>query len=70
MEYHGEFEFKPLFIETLNLKTTKKNYEFDKRFPACTQNDVDDATTQIDSTTAKPFDGNTISRLCMAVSIS
>jgi hypothetical protein len=57
--YPGRFESKPLLVETLKLTTGAKTYQFEKRFPACTKADVDDAIKQIDTTMAKPFDGKT-----------
>ncbi|MDT3705893.1 MAG: hypothetical protein ROZ09_03630 [Thiobacillus sp.] len=57
--YPGRFESKPLLVETLNLTTNTRTYQFEKRFPACTRRDIDDSTKQIDSATAKPFDGKT-----------
>jgi len=57
--YPGRFESKPLLVETLSLTTNTKTYEFEKQFPACTGRDIDDATKQIDSATAMPFDGKT-----------
>ncbi len=57
--YPGRFELKPLVVETLNLTTNTKTYQFEKRFPACTKKYVDDAAKQIDAATAKPFDGDT-----------
>lgn len=53
------FESEPLLIEILNLDTNKKTYVFEKRFPACTRKDIDHAEKQVDSTTAKPFNGET-----------
>jgi hypothetical protein len=57
--YPSRFDSKPLLVETQNLKTKKKTYQFETRFPVCTKKDIDDATRQIDATTAKSFDGTT-----------
>lgn len=57
--YPGRFDSEPLLVEVLNLATNKKTYEFEKQFPACARKDIDEAAKQIDSTTAKPFDGKT-----------
>lgn len=53
------FESEPLLIESLDLETSKKTYEFEKQFPACGRNDIDHAAKQIDSTTAKTFNRET-----------
>ena len=39
--------------------TNAKQYAFIKKFPRCTKQDIDNATKQIDSTMAKPFDDKT-----------
>lgn len=51
------FETEPLLIESLDLRTNKKVYKFEKQFLFCSRKDVDAAVQQVDSTTAKPFDG-------------
>lgn len=53
------FDEKPLLVETLNLATKKKKYEFLKIFPVCRKQEIEQAIQQIDSTRSKPFDGNT-----------
>lgn len=53
------FESEPLLIESLDLETSKKTYEFEKQFPACGRNDIDHAAKQIDSSTAKTFNRET-----------
>ena len=53
------FESEPLLTETINLDTNKKTYVFERQFPACTSKDIVQAAKQVDSTVAKPFDGET-----------
>ncbi len=59
VDFSNEFEAKPLLIEAMNLRTNEKNYEFEKRFPICSRQDINDAIMQINSSTEKPFDGKT-----------
>lgn len=51
------FETEPLLVEILNLETNETTFQFEKKFPACTRNDIDQAVIQIDTAIAKPFDG-------------
>ena len=51
------FEQEPLVVETLNLETSKKTYQYAKQFPVCTRKEIDQAARQVNSATAKPFNG-------------
>jgi len=57
-EYPG-FKERPLLIETLDLATSVKQYEFIKKFPVCSKKNIDDAIAQINLTVAKPSDMRT-----------
>lgn len=54
---YPEFEPQPLVIEYLDMKSGRRTYELERRFPVCTREDIDDAAKQIDSATTRPFDG-------------
>jgi len=57
-EYPG-FKKKPMLVETIELSTDKRKYEFVEKFTARSKKDFESAVKQIDSTLTKPFDGTT-----------
>ncbi len=48
-----------MLIETIELSTHKRKYEFVEKFTARSKKDFESAVKQINSTLAKPFDGKT-----------
>lgn len=52
----------PFLVETLNLKTKSKSFQFEYEFPECSWSDVGKARQKINAETAKPFNGETYFR--------
>lgn len=58
VEYPSNQE-KPLLIESIDLDSGSKRYEFLKKFPFCSSADISNAVKAIDFEGAKPFNGDT-----------
>jgi hypothetical protein len=56
---YPEFEKKPMLVESIELKSNKKKYEFVGEFTMRSKEDFENAIKKINSTVAKPFDEKT-----------